>query len=50
MFGPAATATYCLPPTVNVMGEAFMRTLVGNCQSVLPLRWSTAAKPPLGWP
>ena len=38
IFGPAATATYCLPPNVNVIGEAFMRTLVGNCQSVLPFR------------
>jgi peptidoglycan/LPS O-acetylase OafA/YrhL len=47
MFGPAATATYWLPRTVNVMGEAFMRMLVGNCQSVLPSRWSTAAKPAL---
>ena len=48
--GPAATATYWLPPKLNVMGEAFMRTLVGNCHSVLPFRWSTAANPPFGWP
>ena len=34
IFGPAATATYCLPPAVKVMGDAFMRTLVGNCHSV----------------
>ena len=38
IFGPAATATYCLPPTVKVIGEAFIRTLVGNSHSALPLR------------
>lgn len=38
IFGPAATAMNCLPPAVKVMGEAFMRTLVGKVQSVLPVR------------
>ena len=50
MLGPAATATYCLPFTLKVIGEAFIRTLVGKCQSVLPERASTASKPPLGLP
>jgi hypothetical protein len=48
MLGPAATTTYCWPATANVIGPAFMRTFVGNCHSILPVRWSTAAKPPLG--
>ena len=36
--GPAATTTYCWAPTLKVMGEAFMRTLVGNCHNVRPSR------------
>jgi len=50
IFGPAATATYCFPRTLKVIGEAFIRTLVGKCQSVFPKRWSTASNPPLGLP
>ena len=38
MLGPAATTTYCWAPTLKVMGEAFMRTLVGNCHNVRPSR------------
>ena len=38
MLGPAATTTYCWPPVLKVMGEAFMRTFVGNCHMVLPSR------------
>jgi len=38
MLGPAATATYWRPAAMKVMGDAFMRTLVGNCQSFSPLR------------
>ncbi len=38
ILGPAATAIYCLPSTIKVMGEAFMKMLVGNRQSVFPFR------------
>ena len=50
IFGPAATATYCFPRTLNVIGDAFMRTFVGKCHSVSPERSSTASNPPLGLP
>jgi hypothetical protein len=30
MLAPAATAIYWFPPTLNVMGDAFIKTLVGN--------------------
>jgi hypothetical protein len=32
IIGPAATATYCLPPTKKVIGGAFIRTFVGKRQ------------------
>src|SRR4051812_13681302 len=38
IFGPAATAMYCLPAKLKVIGDAFMRTLVGKRQRVLPVR------------
>jgi hypothetical protein len=38
MFGPAATTTYCLPSSMKVIGDAFMKMFVGNSQSVLPVR------------
>jgi hypothetical protein len=30
MSAPAATAIYWFPPTLNVIGDAFIKTLVGN--------------------
>jgi len=30
MLAPAATAIYWFSPTLNVMGDAFIKTLVGN--------------------
>ncbi len=50
IFGPAATATYCFPPTSNVIGEAFIRTFVSNRHSIFPSRSSTASNPPFGFP
>jgi hypothetical protein len=50
MFGPAATATYCFPPNSNVIGDAFIRTLVSNRHSNFPSRSSTASNPPFGLP
>jgi hypothetical protein len=38
IFGPAATATYCLPLSSKVIGDAFIRTFVSNRQSVFPSR------------
>ena len=50
MLGPAATATYWRPSSRNVIGPAFIRTLVGKLQSSFPSRASTAANPPFGLP
>ena len=36
MFAPAATAIYWFSPTLNVMGDAFIKTLVGNRKRVFP--------------
>src|SRR5229473_3602658 len=58
MLGPAATATYCLPPAMNVIGDArqlcpspsSVEAFVWICHRSLPVFASTAAKAPLSSP
>src|SRR5260370_3823248 len=46
MFGPAATAMYCLPSNEYVIGEAFHVWLVSKLHSGLPVNASTAISSP----
>ena len=47
---PAATAMYCLPSTMYVIGPPFQLWPVLKCHSGLPVCASTATKAPLPSP
>jgi hypothetical protein len=47
IFPPAATATYCFPPVIYVIGDAFQLSFVSKCQSSFPVLASAAANAPL---
>ena len=45
-FLPAAIVTYCLPPALNVIGDAFRLLPMEKCQSALPVLASSPTRSP----